>query len=395
PLRHPDSRWVECEHFTNQFAHNFSQNVERPHKRTVKRWADIASDYAELGAVYNGFSLTETDSLAAALEKVGQAVDTTFITTKRMVNQLESDVVEPMHEYTQFAAEIKNNLKYRNLKHLQMEQVSDTLQRKRDQLDDLEIADQEARRLSDAIDRTDVARLSSSYEPPRPSHEVSTAFSARRPLDQQRRSSVEDDHLPGRSASIHFNPTLAESGRESDPWQSSPTLGQATVSPSHEDPIDSENRPVTPESMPGHSQPVATPASPSDNPYQSSPTRHPTGEPKRRSLSGASRGSSLIHRLSYKLHGVIDVDPEATRRNTMVKTKESIDVLEEQQELLTNDLTLINAAVQLDLDQFQRQKIRDLRDILIAMAKIHIEWARKNKQAWQEVRDEVDQIAIE
>ncbi|KAJ1974224.1 Sorting nexin, cytoplasm-to-vacuole targeting pathway/endosomal sorting [Dimargaris xerosporica] len=396
PLRHPDARWVECEHFTNRFASNFSQNVERPHKRTVKRWADIASDYAELGAVYNGFSLTETDSLAAALEKVGQAVDTTFITTKRMVNQLESDVAEPMHEYTQFAAEIKNNLKYRNLKHLQMEQVSDTLQRKRDQLDDLEIADQEARRLSDAIDRTEVARLSSSYEPPRPSHERPTTSSVGRPSEQRRRSSVEDDHLPQQSASIHFNPTLGEAEQESDPWQSSPALGQTPMPPSHETSTDPDNnRPAIPEPMPTRSQTADTLVSPTENPYQPPPTRYSAGEPKRRSLSSTSRGSSLIHRLSYKLHGVIDVDPEATRRNTMVKTKESIDVLEEQQELLTNDLTLINAAVQLDLDQFQRQKIRDLRDILIAMTKIHIEWARKNKQAWQEVRDEVDQIPIE
>lgn len=45
----------------------------------------IANDYAELGAVFNGFGLTESDTLAAALEKIGQAVDSTYISTNAMV----------------------------------------------------------------------------------------------------------------------------------------------------------------------------------------------------------------------------------------------------------------------------------------------------------------------
>jgi hypothetical protein len=39
----------------------------------------------ELGAVWNGFSLNESSELATAIEKTGQAVDSTYVTTTRLV----------------------------------------------------------------------------------------------------------------------------------------------------------------------------------------------------------------------------------------------------------------------------------------------------------------------
>lgn len=46
---------------------------------------ELANDYAELGAVYNGFSLNESGALANAIEKIGQAVDTSYTETAQMV----------------------------------------------------------------------------------------------------------------------------------------------------------------------------------------------------------------------------------------------------------------------------------------------------------------------
>jgi sorting nexin-41/42 len=40
----------------------------------------------ELGATWNGFSLNESGDLAAAIEKTGQAIDTTYMTTTRLVS---------------------------------------------------------------------------------------------------------------------------------------------------------------------------------------------------------------------------------------------------------------------------------------------------------------------
>lgn len=47
--------------------------------------SEFAQDHAELGAALNGFSLNESDHLSAAIERTGQAVDATYMSTTRLV----------------------------------------------------------------------------------------------------------------------------------------------------------------------------------------------------------------------------------------------------------------------------------------------------------------------
>lgn len=47
---------------------------------------DYSQDHMELGAIWNGFSLNESGELAAAIEKTGQAIDTTYMSTMRLVS---------------------------------------------------------------------------------------------------------------------------------------------------------------------------------------------------------------------------------------------------------------------------------------------------------------------
>ncbi len=49
---------------------------------------DYAQDHAELGATLNGFSLNETGQLSTAVEKTGQAVDATYMSTTTLVSAL-------------------------------------------------------------------------------------------------------------------------------------------------------------------------------------------------------------------------------------------------------------------------------------------------------------------
>lgn len=50
---------------------------------------EYAQDHAELGASLNGFSLNESDGLSGAIEKTGQAVDTTYMSTTKLVSYFE------------------------------------------------------------------------------------------------------------------------------------------------------------------------------------------------------------------------------------------------------------------------------------------------------------------
>lgn len=49
---------------------------------------------------------------------------------------------------------------------------------------------------------------------------------------------------------------------------------------------------------------------------------HPGANPARRRTRAPGMG--LINALSYTLHGMMDVDPETARRNSITKTRESI-----------------------------------------------------------------------
>ena len=49
---------------------------------------EYSHDHADLGAALNGFSLNETGSLSGAIEKTGQTVDATYISTTKLVRTL-------------------------------------------------------------------------------------------------------------------------------------------------------------------------------------------------------------------------------------------------------------------------------------------------------------------
>lgn len=153
PLRHPEQRFIDSEVFTTKFANHLSGPMEKVSRRMLKRWSESAHDHSELGAALNGFSLNESGALASAIEKTGQAVDATYMSTTRLLQELEQNWAEPLHEYTQFASIIKKLLVYRHQKHVQYEMTKDTLENKRELLEEYEKSEREAKRLEEALAR--------------------------------------------------------------------------------------------------------------------------------------------------------------------------------------------------------------------------------------------------
>ncbi|KAJ6624964.1 hypothetical protein B0H10DRAFT_2005063 [Mycena sp. CBHHK59/15] len=296
PLRNPDQRFLDSEAFTNKFANHVSGPMEKVTRRALKRWSDQAQDHADLGAALNGFSLHENGDLSGAIEKTGQAVDATYVSTTKLLQELEQNWAEPLHEYTQFAAIIKKLLAYRHQKNVQYEMTQDALESKREQLEELEKSEREARRLDSALGR----------------------------------------------------------GRASEP--TSPTE-QGGEEPQRQ------------------SQSAYLPP-------------HPGPNPARR----RAPGMGLLNALSYTLHGMMDVDPETARRNGITKTRESISQLEDALHLSAQDLKYSSSTIQADLDRFQRQKVADLREMAISMARTHRDWCKKNLEAWEEAKKEIDKI---
>ncbi|KIM68080.1 hypothetical protein SCLCIDRAFT_106509 [Scleroderma citrinum Foug A] len=297
PLRQPDQRFIDSETFTNKFLSHLSGPMEKVSRRSLKRWSESAQDYSDLGAALNGFSLNETGALASAIEKTGQAVDATYMSTTRLLQELEQNWAEPLHEYTQFASIIKKLLAYRHQKHVQYEMTQDSLDNKRDLLEEYEKSEREAKRLDEALARGRVNGL------------------------QPRPGGQEENEGPEEPASAY---------------------------------------------LPPH---------PGPNPYKK---RAP--------------GMGFLNALTYTLHGMMDVDPETARRNGIGKTRENISQLEDALHLAAQDLKYSNSTIQADLDRFQRQKVADLREMTISMARSHRDWCKKNLETWQAAKREIEKI---
>ncbi|KIY52841.1 sorting nexin-41 [Fistulina hepatica ATCC 64428] len=312
PLRRPDQRFLDSEAFTHKFANHVDGPMEKVTRRTLKRWSDCSQDYADLGASLNGFSLNESPTLSPAIEKVGQAADTTYMSTTKLLQDLEQNWAEPLHEYAQFASIIKKLLAYRHQKHVQYEMTQDALEAKREQFEELERSEREARRLEEALGR---GRLSTGTS------------GARTPAEGEGEEQAE--------------------GPE----------GEGAVSSS----------PPTSSSLPPH--PGSIP-------------------PRRKSVPGMG----FLNALGYTLHGMMDVDPETARRNSISKTRENISQLEDALHLSAQDLKYSSSTIQADLDRFQRQKVADLREMAISMARAHRNWCKKNLEAWEAAKKEIDAI---
>ncbi|KAJ2848490.1 Sorting nexin, cytoplasm-to-vacuole targeting pathway/endosomal sorting [Coemansia brasiliensis] len=555
PIKNIEARWMDCELFTNKYANHFSGTIEKNERRIYRKLGELSSDYAELGATLNGFSLLDhPEMLAAAIERAGQAIDSSYIEIGELLTQMEAEVGEPIHEYAQYAAIIKQVLRFRLLKNLQLENVEEALVRQRAKLERLLQADDEAKRLAHALEGGQAPAAHTNAPPMRSRRRLNSS------ADTADDESLQSDAMQGQgfvtpqrantdASSIHggagagrsrgpsvssamssgfhseFTPTLApRSVREDTDVSRSPSLqpslpnthgihprarqrsGTATsaVMDAHSDEDDplaqfqqeesqmwgggagstlprlgarsrgraksaangrrdsqaggsdvassfgahahlaqseylgqasnwnaiDENRhsqafDVSAAKMaastpalwdPSHDEPLANDsieAAQSSSQQQqqqliSSSNAATAGSASNMLAKPANTGGSsfgvrllrspktlgdgIMNRLTYALNGMMDVDPEQMRHNQIGRASDKISLLEEQLEMLSNDMTLINTSTQDNLDRFQKHKVRDLKGVLISMAKMHLEWAEKNLEIWQDAKVAVDEV---
>ena len=258
-----DPYFVNFEASTRELELLLQGNIEKVNRRTLSHLSSLSADLMELGARYNGFSLSEqSPTVAAAIERIGQAADTSYIETEELSSALSAHFAEPMRESAQFASVVRSVLRYRVLKRVQEDMTRDELAKKKTLLDSLERSELEAKRIEQYLNRTD----SQSRTKPQRSLSTSSAVSS------------EGDSIAQSTAESEFPPT-------------------------HGDPIGS------PGSSAGPRRPDLSPSS--------SPAH-------RKTSSGTFVANKIFGRISHAIHGFADVDPERTRRDQIGKTKESL-----------------------------------------------------------------------
>ncbi len=246
-------------------------SIEKANRRTLTHLSALSTDMAELGARYNGFSLSEqSPTVAAAIERIGQAVDYSYIATEELASTLGANFAEPMRESAQFAGVVRSVLRFRVLKRVQEEMTKDELFSKRALLDSLERSEQEAKRIEQYLSSTGAPSA-----PPKRSTSSASARSTRSDASISARQEVNTEDTA--SIDSDFPPT--HGGAQSTPSASHGSQGQesSTLSTNH-----------------------------------------------MKSQSGGFVANKIFGRISHAVHGIVDVDPERTRRDQIGKTGESL-----------------------------------------------------------------------
>lgn len=262
-----DPYFISFEAATRELELLLQGSIEKVNRRTLSHLSSLSADLMELGARYNGFSLSEqSPTVAAAMERIGQAADTSYIETEELSSALGASFAEPMRESAQFASVVRSVLRYRVLKRVQEEMTREELAKKKSLLESLERSEQEAKRIEQYLNNA----VPSTTRPAR-SASASSATSTGGHADHDAPRGSEDTG----SADSDFPPTHGET--------SHPSATQAT--PQRETPP-----------APVH----------------------------RKSASGNFVTNKILGRISHAIHGFADVDPERTRRDQIGKTKESL-----------------------------------------------------------------------
>ncbi|KAI5477618.1 sorting nexin-41 [Pseudohyphozyma bogoriensis] len=108
--------------------------------------------------------------------------------------------------------------------------------------------------------------------------------------------------------------------------------------------------------------------------------------------SGRRSGGGFLGALTHTFQGMVDADPESSRRSSIGKTRESIHELDDALKALTSDLQFASRTIQSDLDRFQRQKVNDIKEMCVDFAKFHRDWSSKNLAMWEEAKAAIDAI---
>ena len=258
-----DPYFVHFETSSKELEHLLQGPMEKVNRRLLMHLGNWGEDMADLGARFNAFSLSEqSQTLAAAIEKTGQAVDSTYIATTELSSSLSASFSEPMRESAQFAGVVRAVLRYRVLKRIQEDMTKDELEKKRNLLEALERSEAEAKRLEQ--------HLSGAGHAP-PSRNRATSHSSQRSGGEPEQRRPEEDRA---SIDSDFPPTHGDA----------PSSAQGIP----------EGR------------------------------NSPPNSPHRKTASGNFVTNKLFGSITHAFRGMADVDPEKTRRDQIGKTRDSL-----------------------------------------------------------------------
>ncbi|CAN3361900.1 sorting nexin-41 [Diutina catenulata] len=116
------------------------------------------------------------------------------------------------------------------------------------------------------------------------------------------------------------------------------------------------------------------------------PTTHPV------SARPSARQIFSFKKFSQYVSDIIDQNPEQTRNARINALTSKLASLERCQKIMSEDLAYISDEIAKNHATFHRKQLKSVYDILAAYNRFLINWARKNCDIWEEVREEVQKL---
>ncbi|CEG81290.1 hypothetical protein RMATCC62417_15511 [Rhizopus microsporus] len=333
-LKHPQPEFEQSEAKVDKTAQDKGYKLDKSQKRILKRLADLSNDYSDLGSGYNALSLYEPSNLLSSfIEKLGQVIDDSCASTKDMVKLLEIECSEHIQDYAQYIHITKQVLRYRRMKQAQLELIEETLTQKKVTLEGLLRMQDESNKLRAGMDQLSISKDNNNNKDGD---------------EEEAQEEDMDDFLDTESIEDGFAAIIKE---------------------------DTGNH--------GKKQPIESYEYPEDASLSTLKAS------KERSKKWSST-RKLFSAFTFKFQGMIDADPEQTRRNQIQKLEEIIKQLEEAKQKVSQDLVEMSEMLKQDLERLKTQQDSELRSILISFAKIHLTYCEQNMISWRNIRNEVD-----
>ncbi|RCI02617.1 Autophagy-protein 20 [Rhizopus stolonifer] len=105
-----------------------------------------------------------------------------------------------------------------------------------------------------------------------------------------------------------------------------------------------------------------------------------------------SSTKKLFSAFSFTFQGMIDSDPEQTRQNQIMKTRETIRQLENAKQSTSQELVDMSSLLEEELKRLEDQQNKELKSILVSFAKIHLAYCERNMMCWKKIRNEVNEL---
>ncbi|CAK9441309.1 uncharacterized protein LODBEIA_P51780 [Lodderomyces beijingensis] len=86
---------------------------------------------------------------------------------------------------------------------------------------------------------------------------------------------------------------------------------------------------------------------------------------------------------------IIDQNPQQTRKTKIYELTDKIKIFEKCHDIMLADLSFIFDEVDKNLNKFHTRQLKMIYEILLYYNRFMINWARKNVEIWEEVRDEI------